>query len=122
MLDHCAKPPIASGDITDWERGIRRLARHPNVTCKLSGLVTEASWTGWTAADLLPCLDIAAGAFGPERLMFGSDWPVCLLAADYVGVVAMVARWAQRLTVAERDCVFGGTAMSVYQLEDRDGP
>jgi L-fuconolactonase len=117
VLDHCAKPPIASGDIAEWERGIRRLARHPNVTCKLSGLVTEASWTGWTAADLLPCLDIAAGAFGPDRLMFGSDWPVCLLAADYVGVVAMVARWAQWLTVADRERVFGGTAVAVYQLE-----
>jgi L-fuconolactonase len=121
VLDHCAKPPIASGDITEWEKGIRRLAQHPNVTCKLSGLVTEASWTGWTAADLLPCLDIAAGAFGPERLMFGSDWPVCLLASDYVGVVTMVARWAQWLTVPERERVFGGTARAVYRLEGCNG-
>lgn len=121
VLDHCAKPPIASGDITEWQEGIRRLARHKNVTCKLSGLVTEASWTGWTAADLLPCLDTVAAAFGPERLMFGSDWPVCLLVADYVGVVAMVARWAQRLTASEREQVFGGTAASAYRLEVGDG-
>ena len=121
VLDHCAKPPIASGDITEWQKGIRRLAQHANVTCKLSGLVTEASWTGWAAADLLPCLDTVAGAFGPGRLMFGSDWPVCLLAADYVSLVAMVMRWAQCLTRSERDAVFGGTAMSAYQLERDDG-
>ena len=94
VLDHCAKPPIASGDISEWRRGIRRLARHENIACKLSGLVTEASWTGWTAIELTASLDTAAEAFGPGRLMFGSDWPVCLLAADYTGVVSVVDDWA----------------------------
>jgi L-fuconolactonase len=122
VLDHCAKPPIASGDITEWQQGIRRLAQHANVTCKLSGLVTEASWTGWTEAELRPCLDTAVDAFGPGRLMFGSDWPVCLLAAEYPRVVAVVADWAERLTAAEQASIFGGTAMSAYRLEGCDEP
>ena len=121
VLDHCAKPPIASGDIAEWRRGIRPLARHENIACKLSGLVTEASWTGWTVAELTACLDIAAEAFGPERLMFGSDWPVCLLAADYAEVVSVVADWTERLTAHEQASIFGGTAISAYQLESRDG-
>ena len=121
VLDHCAKPPIASGDISEWRRGIRRLARHENIACKLSGLVTEASWTGWTAIELTASLDTAAEAFGPGRLMFGSDWPVCLLAADYTGVVSVVDDWAERLTASEQASIFGGTAMSAYHLESRDG-
>jgi L-fuconolactonase len=121
VLDHCAKPPIAGGDISWWQQGFRRLARHENITCKLSGLVTEASWTGWSVTELTACLDTAAEAFGPERLMFGSDWPVCLLAADYAGVVAVVADWAERLTASEQASIFGGTAISAYQLESCDG-
>ncbi len=121
VLDHCAKPPIAGGDITEWQRGLHRLARHQNVTCKLSGLVTEASWSRWTVAELVPCLDTAAEAFGTGRLMFGSDWPVCLLAADYPRVVSVVANWAGRLTASEQASIFGGTAISAYQLESRHG-
>lgn len=117
VLDHCAKPPIAGGDIAEWQKGFRRLARHANVTCKLSGLVTEASWAGWTEAELVPCLDTAVDAFGPERLMFGSDWPVCLVAADYPGVVSVVADWAERLTASEQASIFGHTAISAYHLE-----
>jgi len=116
VLDHCAKPPIAGGDMAGWREGFNRLARHGNVSCKLSGLVTEASWGTWTDADLFPCLDAAAEAFGPGRLMFGSDWPVCLLAADYSRVVGVIEQWAERLTAAERERVFGGTAQAVYRL------
>jgi L-fuconolactonase len=118
VLDHCAKPPIASGHLTEWQRGIRQIARHPNVVCKLSGLVTEAVWSTWTDADLLPCLDTAAEAFGPGRLMFGSDWPVCLLAAEYWRVLEVVEQWAARLTPTERDRVLGGTAAAAYRLEE----
>ena len=118
VLDHCAKPPIASGDLSEWRRGIARLARHANVSCKISGLITEASWTRWSASDILPCLDVAAAAFGADRLMFGSDWPVCLLAGEYARVAELVESWAARLTATERERVFGGTAMSVYRLED----
>lgn len=116
ILDHCAKPPIATGDLTLWRGGFRRLARHDNVMCKVSGLVTEASWRDWSDADLMACLDVAAEAFGPERLMFGSDWPVCLLAASYERVASVIDRWSERLTTQERERVFGGTAQLAYRL------
>ncbi|MBL0170435.1 MAG: amidohydrolase family protein [Gemmatimonadaceae bacterium] len=116
VLDHCAKPDIAGGRLEEWRSGLPRLARYNHVTCKLSGLVTEASWHTWTDADLLPVLDAAAEAFGPERLMFGSDWPVCLVAAGYARVVDVIERWAERLTTAERARVFGETAREVYRL------
>ena len=118
VLDHCAKPPIASGELSEWRRGIGRLARHGNVSCKISGLITEASWTRWAASDIVPCLDVTANAFGADRLMFGSDWPVCLLAGEYARVAELVESWAAGLTAPERERVFGGTAMSVYRLED----
>jgi L-fuconolactonase len=117
IVDHCAKPPIVSGELARWQRGLRQLASHPNVYCKLSGLVTEASWIGWSDTDIFPALHAAVEAFGPERLIFGSDWPVCLLAADYLGVIGVIERWASRLTAAERDLLFGGTAQQAYQLE-----
>ena len=109
VLDHCAKPAIAQGEITEWRAGLQRLARHANVWCKVSGLVTEAADT-WTYADLLPYLEAAAEAFGPSRLMFGSDWPVCLVAAEYEQVHDVVLRFAERLTPSERDAVFGASA------------
>ena len=77
VLDHLAKPPIKSGELAVWERGIRKLASFPNVYCKLSGLVTEADWRNWKPKDIKPCLDVAFDCFGPRRLMIGSDWPVC---------------------------------------------
>jgi L-fuconolactonase len=117
VLDHCAKPPIASGDLTDWRRGIARIARHPNLHCKLSGLVTEADWNHWTPEQITTCLDVVGEAFGADRLLFGSDWPVCLLAGSYARVFDVVDSWAARLTVPERARVFGGTAMAVYRLE-----
>ena len=118
VLDHCAKPPIAGGDLSDWKRGLELLARQANVCCKISGLVTEASWTRWTASDIVPCLDIAADAFGADRLLFGSDWPVCLLAGEYARVAEVVETWSARLTSTERERLFGGTAASVYRLEE----
>ena len=83
VIDHLAKPEIRSHDIKFWTKHIRRVAQTPNVHCKLSGLVTEADWQNWKAEDFKPCLDVVFEAFGPDRLMFGSDWPVCLLAASY---------------------------------------
>jgi L-fuconolactonase len=117
ILDHCAKPPIASGDLTTWRTGFVALAAHENVFCKLSGLVTEASWSSWSDAQLAPALDTALESFGAKRLMFGSDWPVCLLAADYPRVVDSLHQWAARLSETEQSCIFGGTAISAYQLE-----
>lgn len=118
ILDHCAKPPVAGGAMDGWKDHFRALARHENVYCKLSGLVTEARWAAWKQEDLVPYLDIALDAFGADRLMFGSDWPVCLLAGDYPSVLGSIVRWADRLSIAERERIFGGTATAAYQLED----
>ncbi len=116
VLDHCGKPPVASGELRAWERALRALASFKHVSCKLSGLVTEASWTSWRQEQLTPVLDVALDAFGASRLMFGSDWPVCLLAADYPRVVESVAAWSERLPPDARAAIFGGTAARVYRL------
>lgn len=117
VLDHCGKPPVARGEVGPWRDALTPLARHPNVWCKLSGLVTEADWSHWSDRDLTPYLDGAASLFGPDRLLFGSDWPVALLAASYQRVVASVEEWAARLQPVERAQLFGGTATAVYRLE-----
>jgi L-fuconolactonase len=116
VADHLSKPPIADGGREPWETRIRALAAHPNVTCKLSGMVTEADWAAWTVADLRPYAEVVLDAFGPERLMFGSDWPVCTLAATYGEVVAAARELTAQLTPGERAAVFGGTARAVYRL------
>jgi L-fuconolactonase len=116
VLDHCAKPPIATGELEPWADHLRTLAAQPNVMCKLSGLVTEDDWAGWTAARLRPYVDVVLEAFGPGRLMFGSDWPVCLLAAEYKQVLDVARELTAGLTERERTAVFGGTARQVYEL------
>ncbi|WP_447009589.1 amidohydrolase family protein [Saccharothrix hoggarensis] len=117
VLDHCSKPPIASGGLEPWAAGVRALAAHDNVTCKVSGLVTEADWRRWTVADLRPWFDVVLDAFGPSRLMFGSDWPVCLLAAPYADVLEAARALTDELSPAERAEVFAGTAARVYGVE-----
>ena len=116
VLDHLAKPPFLSGDLSEWSRLMRELARSDNVVAKLSGLVTEADWHAWTPATLQPAVDVALEAFGPGRLMFGSDWPVSLLAATYEQVVATAQQLTSGLSDAERDQVFSATAIRVYGL------
>ncbi|GAA4220938.1 L-fuconolactonase [Streptosporangium album] len=116
VLDHCSKPPIASGELEPWASLIRELAARPNVTCKLSGLVTEADWGGWTVGDLRPYAGVVLEAFGPDRVMFGSDWPVCLLAAPYGTVLESARTLTAHLSESERDGVFGGVAARVYGL------
>jgi len=116
VLDHCAKPPIALGELGSWAGDIRRLAREPNVVCKLSGLVTEAAWTMWTVDDLREAVDTVLDAFGPDRLAFGSDWPVCLLAAEYHEVIAAAEAVTAQLSPDEREAIFAGTATRVYRL------
>ncbi|MDH6115384.1 L-fuconolactonase [Kitasatospora sp. MAP12-15] len=116
VLDHLAKPPIARGELGSWADRLRELAREPHVSCKLSGLVTEADHNRWTVADLRPYAEVALDAFGPERVMFGSDWPVCLLAASYGEVVSAAQNLTGRLEPHERAQVFGGTAARVYRL------
>ncbi len=115
VVDHISKPVIGE-DLEPWATGLRDLAAEPNVTCKLSGMVTEASWTDWKVSDLRPYADVVLEAFGPDRVMFGSDWPVCLLAATYGEVVDAAEQLTAGLSAAERDQVFGETARRTYHL------
>lgn len=118
VLDHVSKPDIAAGGLEPWASLVRELAAEPNVFCKLSGMVTEADHAAWTVADLRPYADVVLDAFGPARVMFGSDWPVCLLAASYEEVVAAAEALTVGLTDAERDDVFGATAVRAYRLRE----
>jgi len=117
VLDHLGKPAIRRGGFSEWAPLMRRLAACPNLSCKLSGLVTEADPERWTQEELAPYVDAALEAFGPERLMFGSDWPVSLLGASYPGWVRTVEALLSPLSAAEREMVMGGTAARVYGLE-----
>lgn len=119
VLDHLSKPDITGGILQPWATRLAELAAEPNVVAKVSGLVTEADWERWTAADLRPYVDIALEAFGPDRLMVGSDWPVCLLAADYDRVFATAAELLGGCSTTEREQVFGGTAARAYRLGNR---
>jgi L-fuconolactonase len=117
VLDHIAKPDIKRGAREPWATQIRTLGQNPNLSCKLSGLVTEADWARWQPADIHPYLDTVLEAFGPERLMIGSDWPVATLAGDYHRVMALVEEYlAARLPAAAGEAVLGGTAARVYGL------
>lgn len=116
VLDHLAKPLIRKGERQPWQKQITELAKRPNVFCKLSGLVTEANLSTWQPADLQPFIEIGVEAFGPARMMFGSDWPVCLLAANYTQVIAAVEEYAARLSSAERERIMGGTARDFYGI------
>lgn len=117
VVDHLAKPRIATGEIADWERDIRAIARHDNVCCKVSGMVTEAVRRGWKRDDFTPYLDVVLEAFGPERLMFGSDWPVCLLAGEYADVAAIPRDYFSRLSTTEQRMIWGDTAAGFYGLK-----
>ncbi|MDN3027005.1 amidohydrolase family protein [Streptomyces sp. S.PB5] len=116
VLDHVGKPPIASGALEPWSTDIHALAAHPDTVCELSGMVTEADPAGWTVDDLRPYADVVLDAFGPDRLMFGSDWPVCTLGVSY-GEVLSTAKELTRGTgaVGQAD-LFDGTATRVYGL------
>jgi L-fuconolactonase len=115
VLDHAGKPPIANGDLAPWRAAITALAARPNTVCKLSGLVTEAP-AGAEPRDFAPVADVMLSAFGPDRVMFGSDWPVCLLRSDYASVVALAQTLVTGLSDAERTAVFAATAARVYGI------
>lgn len=114
ILDHIAKPFIRDGQFSPWREDLRRLAAFSNVTCKLSGLVTEARWDGWRPEDIYPYLDVVVDAFGPSRLMIGSDWPVCLLAGDYARVMQVVIGYVDRLPEPDRRGILGENAARLY--------
>jgi L-fuconolactonase len=116
VLDHLAKPSIKSGEIHAWARGIQELAALRNVFCKLSGLVTEADWQHWNAEQIRPYLDIAFECFGPDRLMIGSDWPVCTVAASYGQAVRVVEDYLTQHTAEVREAVLGGNAARFWRL------
>ncbi len=116
VLDHIAKPRIAEGAIEPWRTDIHELARRQNVFCKVSGMVTEADWKTWSAEELRPYFDAVLEAFGPKRLMFGTDWPVCLAASGYARWVDVVRKFAAELSAEEQDWLFGNTAVQAYSL------
>jgi len=116
ILDHIAKPRIRENLFEPWAKKIRDLARRPNVYCKVSGMVTEADHANWTEPQLQRYFEVVLETFGPQRLMFGSDWPVCLVACGYSRWHKLVSAWISTLSAAERERIFGGTAIEGYKL------
>lgn len=116
VLDHIAKPPVRERGIEPWRTQFRELAKAPNVMCKVSGLVTEADHRAWKAEDFRPYLDVVFESFGEDRLMFGSDWPVCLLAGQYAAVHGLVADYAAQSSPAARGKLFGANCARFYGI------
>ncbi|MEO7992051.1 MAG: amidohydrolase family protein [Chryseolinea sp.] len=116
VLNHLAKPNIKEKEISSWRRDIIALARHENVYCKLSGMVTEADWHTWQPSDFIPYLDVVVESFGMKRLMFGSDWPVCLLAGSYERMLKVVTNYFSSFSRDEQELFFGGNAIQFYKL------
>ncbi len=116
VLDHLAKPCIRDKALNGWKEGMEELSHCPNVMCKLSGLVTEARWFQWQPGDFRPFFEVALAAFGPDRLMFGSDWPVALLAADYAALFELALGMLDDLETHDREKILGGNAARFYQL------
>ncbi|WP_264551978.1 amidohydrolase family protein [Flavobacterium sp. N2038] len=118
VIDHLAKPDFKNKKFEEWETGIRTIAQFPNVMCKVSGLVTEADWNNWTAEDFTYCLDIVTEVFGIDRLMFGSDWPVSLLAASYAESCEIVEDYFSKFSKADQDKFWSRNTIDFYQLEE----
>ena len=116
VLDHAAKPRIAAGELEPWATNIRELALRPNICCKLSGLVTEANWSAWNLGTLRPYLDTCVEAFGADRLLAGSDWPVCLLASSYAEWWTMLEEYFAAFSADEKQQIFGTNAAAFYHL------
>ena len=116
VIDHMAKPVITKQEISRWSNFMTEIAKQPNVSCKVSGMVTEADRQNWSKADFFPYLDVVFGKFGPDRLLFGSDWPVCLTAANYTQVKTIVEEYVAPWGDEVRSKVFGGNAIAFYGL------
>jgi len=116
VIDHLAKPDIKNGRFDGWDAGLKAIAGYDNVYCKLSGMITEAELKTWTKEDIFPFMDKAFEAFGAERLMFGSDWPVCKLAGEYEVVCELVDEYLSKLSTAEQEMVWGQNAKHFYNL------
>lgn len=118
VVDHVAKPAMDGSDFDAWQRGISVIAQRPNVMCKLSGMVTEADWQDWTPATFTPFIEHVLAVFGVERLMIGSDWPVCTLASDYARAMQVVLDWSTALSDAERAAILGGNCARFYRIQE----
>src|SRR5260370_34329033 len=116
VWDHRAKPMIKSGNLRAWERGMRELGTFPNVFCKLSGLVTEGDWQNWKPDHIAPYMDVAFESFGPSRLMIGSDWPVCTLAASYTRVINLLESYLSQHPTEVQEATLGGNAQQFWKL------
>jgi L-fuconolactonase len=116
VIDHIAKPVIRDGKIHEWKKGIEAIAQYDNVHCKLSGMVTEADWKNWKKEDFSPYMDTVVGSFGMKRVMFGSDWPVCLVAASYQEMLGIVNVYFSSFSHSEQEQFFGLNAARFYNL------
>jgi L-fuconolactonase len=117
VLDHIAKPNIKDKVISPWKEDIERLAKFSNVYCKVSGMVNEADWYHWHTGDFTPYLDIVFNAFGPDRVMIGSDWPVCKVAGDYSKVMGIVMEYIKNFPESDKAKILGGNAVKAYKLK-----
>lgn len=116
VIDHIAKPDIKSGDIESWKKGIEEIAKYENVWCKISGMVTEADWKNWKPEDLKPYLDVVFENFSPDKLMFGSDWPVLNVASDYHEVVKTLADYISKFSIEDQNKIWFENAKAFYKL------
>jgi L-fuconolactonase len=122
VLDHLGKPAIARGEIETWSKHLHELAQRPNVCCKVSGLVTEADLAAWTPMQLRPYVHIALECFGPDRLMVGTDWPVCTAGCSYAQWWTLLEDWTSPLSATERAAILGESAMRIYRLQRSTDP
>jgi L-fuconolactonase len=117
VIDHLAKPFIKKQILPPWQEAINELSRYPNAWCKISGMVTEADWQNWKYEDFVPYIDTVMNAFGPERLLTGSDWPVCTLAASYRQVLSIVLHYLENYPADQQAAILGGNALQAYKLK-----
>lgn len=116
IIDHCAKPDIGSGEMKEWSKWMREMAKNKNICCKVSGLFTETKWKSWSSADFYPYLDVVFEAFGTERTVFGSDWPVMLLSGIYVQWKSLLEKYLENVSNEEKEQFFGKNAIEFYSL------
>lgn len=116
ILDHIGKPNIRQKDFRSWKENISQIAQHPHIYCKLSGMITEADYTQWRYEDIVPYMDAVGEAFGTDRICFGSDWPVCLVAGSYKRMIQVAEKWASQLSLIEQENIFGKNTIKFYNI------
>jgi L-fuconolactonase len=117
VIDHIAKPSIKDGSLQPWQNLMKEFSKFPNVSCKISGMITEADWVNWKLEDMRPYLETVMETFSPNRLMYGSDWPVCLLAGEYSRVFDLAKHYVNQLSFQDQEMIFGGAAAQFYQIQ-----